>query len=63
MVSGLAMALKIPATELHGLAGMPAEGEAWIPPREARFMNIRQRQAVEELIRSMVVWRDQDDVR
>ncbi|TEA09087.1 hypothetical protein CCUG60884_00256 [Mycobacteroides salmoniphilum] len=63
VVVGLAMALRIPTAELRDLAEVPAEGETWTPLKEARFMNSRQRQAVEELIRSMVVWRDPNDVR
>lgn len=63
VVVGLAMALRIPSQELRELAGIPAEGQVWVPPKEARFMNSRQRQAVEELIRSMVVWRDPNDAR
>jgi hypothetical protein len=54
VVVALALALKIPSDELRELAGIPAEGQPWIPPAESRLMNDRQRRAVTELIRSFV---------
>lgn len=63
VVVGLAMALHIPSQELRELAGIPAEGEPWMPPAESRMMNDRQRRAVTELIRSMVAGREEPGVR
>jgi len=54
VVVALAMALKIPSDELRELAGLPAEGQPWMPPAESRLMDDRQRRAVTELIRSFV---------
>ncbi len=45
-----------PLTEMRTAAGMPAgERDPWKPPVEADLMNRRQRKAVTELIRSMVL--------
>lgn len=54
VVVALALALQIPSQELRELAGIPAEGEPWMPPAESRLMSDRQRRAVTELIRSFV---------
>lgn len=57
VVVGLALALKIPSQELRVLADIPAEGQPWMPPVEARYLDDRQRRAVDELIRSIVATR------
>lgn len=47
--------LKIPIDELREAAGVPAGAESpWTPPSEANRLDLRQRRALEELIRSMV---------
>jgi hypothetical protein len=54
VVVALSLALKIPSEELRELAGLPSEGQPWMPPAESLLMNDRQRRAVTELIRSFV---------
>lgn len=61
VVVGLAMALRIPSQELRELAGIPAEGQPWMPPQESRSLDDRQRRALDELIRSIVATRGADN--
>ncbi|SKF67704.1 Uncharacterised protein [Mycobacteroides abscessus subsp. bolletii] len=61
VVVGLAMALRIPTQELRELAGIPAEGQPWMPPQESRSLDDRQRRALDELIRSIVATRGTDN--
>ena len=58
--------LNIPIDKLRTAAGVPAgTGSPWTPPSEANRLDLRQRRALEELIRSMVTSEttseDQDD--
>lgn len=58
--------LNIPINKLRTAAGVPVgEGSPWAPPSEANRLDLRQRRALEELIRSMVASEtpreDQDD--
>lgn len=47
--------LNIPINKLRTAAGVPVgEGSPWAPPSEANRLDLRQRRALEELIRSMV---------
>lgn len=47
--------LNIPISELRAAAGLPTgAGDPWQPPAEANRLDLRQRRALEELIRSMV---------
>lgn len=60
--------LNIPIDKLRRAAGVPAgAGTPWAPPVEANRLDVRQRRALEELIRSMVAsestGEDQDDGR
>lgn len=58
--------LNIPIDKLRTAAGLPAGADSpWTPPTEANRLDLRQRRALEELIRSMVtsetIGEDQDD--
>lgn len=58
--------LNIPIDKLRTAAGLPAGADSpWTPPTEANRLDLRQRRALEELIRSMVTsetpGEDQDD--
>lgn len=60
--------LNIPIDKLRRAAGVPAgAGTPWAPPVEANRLDVRQRRALEELIRSMVAsestGEDRDDGR
>lgn len=47
--------LNVPISTLRAAAGLPTgAGEPWEPPAEANRLDLRQRRALEELIRSMV---------
>lgn len=47
--------LNIPIDKLRTAAGLPAGADSpWTPPTEANRLDLRQRRALEELIRSMV---------
>ncbi|UYG15801.1 hypothetical protein BRM3_09095 [Brachybacterium huguangmaarense] len=56
--------LNVPIDQLRKAAGVPTgTGTPWAPPVEANRLDLRQRRALEELIRSMVMSEDngQDD--
>lgn len=54
-VESVAAVLKVPLAEARRLAGYPAKvGGPYRPPEESRLLTIRQRKALDELIKSVV---------
>lgn len=54
-LEALTVAFDIPIDDLRRAAGVPiGEVDPWIPPPESNRLSHRQRQAVDELIRSMI---------
>lgn len=55
-LAGIADALDVPLADVYELAGRSEpRAAAWTPPAEANLLTIRQRRAIEDLIRSIVL--------
>lgn len=55
-LAGIATALELPLADVYDLAGRPQAAAAhWAPPAEANLLTDRQRRAIEDLIRSIVL--------
>ncbi|MBZ6375724.1 MAG: helix-turn-helix transcriptional regulator [Kocuria palustris] len=55
-LAGIARALELPLADVYALSGQQRpNAEQWAPPAEANLLTARQRRAIEDLIRSIVL--------